>query len=441
MYTDKHFLPDELLGKAADSVLENDRLSYAPYFKAVEYYMIEHGMILGGKCSIDLLLGNKLNKDSFYYEIYSRKVEEHSRKLVDILGKIDKNSIVYRDTQITDKEYIIEINMRRLFLFHSLDNKQDYDIKTMIAPRPIKGYFGGKEILCMNPKVHLMSIYRNLYRPYPSTGQGYTTYSVLLKNLQELHNKAAIGFHDIVSPDIVLTPVVSVDGGFDIHWKNSIIEETILSLSADKKTVFIGDFVIDRNPAGRLQVLSADSIDIFVNKLRNNLSESRPDIQVTYKYQNLYLPNDFQLVKYTVYVNELGKDKFSMMDVFNSPTYELISVRKGGNVFTPGQKIITTIIGNDFVLLRFKLIDLWIMQLIHMHKENIKDFSRKKIEDILEQIDTLYKQTLRKIEQNPLELFPTDANNYIGVYTDEYVAKKKFLTKGRFEQRLYYTAK
>ena len=79
---------DNTLAEAKQSVLEHDRMDYAPYFIAVEKYMAEHGMILGGKTSIDLLLGVPLNKDSFYYEIYSRHVDEHTKNLTKLLAKI-----------------------------------------------------------------------------------------------------------------------------------------------------------------------------------------------------------------------------------------------------------------------------------------------------------------------------------------------------------------
>ena len=436
---------DNTLAEAKQSVLEHDRMDYAPYFIAVEKYMAEHGMILGGKTSIDLLLGVPLNKDSFYYEIYSRHVDEHTKNLTKLLAKIHKTVIVYRDTEIIDHEYVISVNLRRLFYFYSLDNKADYDLKTMIAPRPVRGYFCVHDILCMNPKVHLMHIYRSLYRPYPSAG-AYQTYPELLTMLAQLQEKAAIGLHDIVSPELIESIVAGDDdmadeplgGAFPIRWKHENIERILRALSTDREIIFIGDIVIGGNPNARPQILTSEPIDGLVRRLCSVLAKETPTICLTYKYQNTFLPNDFQLVKYTLYLADADVEKISIMDVFNSPAYELIAVRRD-RIHLPDGKTILATIGNEYVLLRFKLIDLWIMQLIHMHKEQIRDFSRKRIENILSQISTLDKQAKDKINTNPISMFSPRPDDYSGVYTDEYVAKKKFLSRGRHELRYYFT--
>jgi hypothetical protein len=426
-----------LLKEAEVSVLENDRMQYAKYFKAAEYYLYENELILGGRTSMEMLLGHPLTKDLFYYEIYGRNIEDHSKKLADIFCKIDGNMYITRDVNIVGKEYSIEINTRRLFYFYSLDNKQGYDIKTMIAPKPIKGYFGGKEVLCMNPKLHLINIYQQMYKPYSSDTR--LTYTELVDYEKQLNEKAALGLHDITSPDIMMSPNVDKTAGSSEashYWKIKAISNIMSILAENKNNIFIGDTVIQKDKKSRFQILSSENIDTVVNLIRSNLSELNPSVLVTYRYHLLYMPNDFQLMKYTVYATDPSGDRQSLMDIFNSTVYELVSTRQG-IVTTPDETELKATIGSTQCLLRFKLVDLWAMQLLHMHKENIKDFSRVKIESILNQIKELQKKLEKDIESDPLKVFPTDESKYIGIFISERVAKKKFLSKGTYGLRYY----
>jgi hypothetical protein len=127
----------------------------------------------------------------------------------------------------------------------------------------------------------------------------------------------------------------------------------------------------------------------------------------------VYVPNDFQLHKYTFFIGgenqrlNTGGDKIAI-DVYNSAAYELIPVRMCGAV-----------VGNPFILLRFKLIDLWSIKVLNMSK-NI-NFDKSLFERYIRIVRILLDVIEEDWREKPFELFQIE--NVWGAWKNEKIAK------------------
>ena len=211
--------------------------------------------------------------------------------------------------------------------------------------------------------------------------------------------------------------VVAVDGGLErVHG---------LGLRPD---VIIGDFATTLYGSApkltRLQFLISEPIDVFIVTLRHVVTKHFPNIppeSIIYVKYPVCLPTDFQIAKYTIYIQrEGGQD--SVADLYNSPAYELIPFRMKNNMKY----------GNPYVVLRFRFIELWILKLIANIDKNSQNFLAAKMKDLINTIEVVRNYIL---EADPAELFQLE--DYVGVYRDEDVVKKKSLQ--RFP--LYYPYK
>jgi hypothetical protein len=131
------------------------------------------------------------------------------------------------------------------------------------------------------------------------------------------------------------------------------------------------------------------------------------------------LPGDFQLTKHTIYaIIGDGKQK-PVLEVFNATSYDVIGT----------QTVNGAILGSHWTILRFLLLDLWLMKLVRASKK-VKDESvgLDRIDNIIGGIAHSAENLLTvMVGLDPLRIFPTDG--YVGVNIDEGVVRKKYRPK------------
>jgi hypothetical protein len=229
------------------------------------------------------------------------------------------------------------------------------------------------------------------------------------------------------------------------HWALHVIEaskdpNSKMSSSVEKLQV-ITSIYIKR---------SIEDVTNFLKKYTNSKISSRR--------QDLHIPKDFRTSRYTIYISVDGKDK-AFMDIFDCGTFELVpyipfslkttyagvkkdsqfnrgrgrahSRNRGNNRDRSrsrsrsggGDEFIIKV-GNPYVLLRFLVIDLWIIRMIHEMGHLTNDMLKVKTKYIMFVIDKI---------KNP-ELGIHDkvfGSSYVGIYKDYDISKKVNNLKGK----------
>lgn len=421
----------DLIAAAEKFTIDNDRSLYIPYFKAVEEYCAANMVLLGGQVGVDILLSRPYHRGSFMWELYTDNALTKSREIADILYKtpnhhIDSKTVVM-DTVLKYKEFTIKVNNRLLFTVYGLDKYRGISLVDLVGPVPIKSYFSGTEIKCMSSEIQLIEIYRSLYLPARRETWDFCfrAEAGLMEGIKGSHECMNIDDEEVDGGCDAENCIVG--GADNITKLNNII---LTSMCAESDYVVIGDYALlglDKarttapidisNVNGRLQILADSHIDEVINEisaaLDTHLSKSNNLNRLSYVKYPLNIPTDFQLTKYTVYYNDNP-----LMDVFNSTTYEMIPYKVS---YGPLKNVK---LGNVFVVLRFKMIDLWILKLIMNLGSDPAAHMAAKIDAVWRQIRQL-RGVMESVKPEEYVGGLFQLKDYVGRYINEIVAKRK----------------
>jgi hypothetical protein len=490
---DKIEISDVILETADKFVLENDRAQYDIYMRTVEEYCAQNDVVVGGINGIKMLIGDtKLDRDGYSLDLYIDNTFEHARNLADRLYSVGKTipmstyvidnvaNTISVESKIKHKYFLIWVNNRILIRMLNLDKHRGVDPAKLISFVSANGRWRSDvKILCIGAEVQLIGVYQQLYNPYPPSPKTHYSYSELLEKETALYkliegrletmvvggddNNACSGVE--IDLDVLCynggrvwdsddTSVIS--GGRDKpkvyraeaprqHNDVGRICDRILS-EIGHKYIIVGDYAINAlfnldTKWQRLQMLcdSKDQKaleDILTKMVRRLLGDRYSVISVMY---DLKIPGDRQLLKWTFYLVSKSTDsQQAMFDMFNSISYEAVPY-KMMNVASTRVKI-----ANEFVLMRFKLIDLYATRLIlglAIGKNTGTTFITGKIRDIINSISMMRSRTLDNIRANPFNVFidkQTNDRGYLGVYIDENVMMKKLASSSRQIFTKYY---
>lgn len=428
MYNLINILPD-LLPLAEKFVFENDRELYVPFLTTVERFAIDNGVILGGRIGLDLLLGKPLTKDSFVWDLYADDTFQTAKKLTIALYEtkvqfIDARTVSLR-TDLRHREFTIFINTRPMIKIYSLDKYRGIKLADLMGPVPRTSYFLKENIFCIPEEMQLIEIYRGLYSPARvSEWKDYLAAEHALTSLIEGH----LG-------EKALKTVV---GGRSSPRRQT--EQIILKFVANIKALLIGDYAMqyyDQStpPAPRIQFITdmdIDEVTRALDKIVKNKVSGLAKHSVTNVQYSLNIPTDFQITKHTLYLST-GKEQTPLADVYNCTTFELVPY----NLAKFDEKL-NIRVGNPWVILRFRYIDLWILKLISNLSEDAQ-FLRTKIEALLDSIAEFRKATLETLAKSPDLLFKLE--DYAGVYINELEAKKRLIKETGEKFAIFYPAK
>ena len=432
----------DLIQNAKEFVLNNDRMLYAPFFAIVEKYCAST-CVIGGKVGAELLIGTPINKDSFIWELYTNDTYKTARDIsAEFLHAhsphINTATTNYK-TDIRNIEQSISVNGRTLIKIYRADKYRNLDLMKMIRPITVKGYFGN-DVQCLSEELQLCEVYQVLYSP---SKFDKWEFNLSLENLLYTH----------VEPQLI-DIFTNSSGGSDSGSSGSNTIDTttidILSGFSDRDAaviknlngVYIGGAAMKMlglsTTISRLQIICDKSIAEIIDILKVILTSTctkQSQITLSAVEYKLNLVSDFRLTKHTIYIVKSSTDRIPFIDVFNSTQYELIPVIKkkyvnGGDDDSSddsGSDRTSTaneiLIGNLYVLLRFKMIDAWAVKLILgiTPTANIK----KSVECIISDIKLLRSEIIRNLQSNPGYLFPL--NDYIGTFVSERISKKKLI--------------
>jgi hypothetical protein len=428
MYSLLNIIPD-LIPEAEKFVINNDRNLYAPFFQAAEEFCIENRVIIGGQVGVDLLVGKPLTKDSFYWELYTDDTFNTAKKLSKALYRVESPHVnskyVALRTDLRHKEMTIMINTRQLFKIYSLDKYRGIELAKLMGPVLREGYLTKKNISCIPEEMQLIEIYHTLYTPAKAG-----------KWVESLAAEQKI--FDLIGNNLEDKALMMV-GGSAPQINRQVVDKVLMEkIINQNNNVLIGDYALGLLDKGlphspRVQFISDTPIDDIAKAAEIVIGTALPNLatygfKITFVKYPLNLPTDFQITKHTLYIT-MGKEQSPIADVYNSSTFEMI----------PYWNIKKIKIGNPWVLLRFRFIDLWVLKLISRLDSESAKFLRAKMIALLDDIKWLRKLTFKQLDNDATRLF--QLSDYVGVYVNEIVAKKKLIKDTGEKFANYYPSK
>lgn len=420
----------ELYVNDAKDIVLTEKLKFKKYYEIIEKYCIKNEIIVGGKNGIDLILKNTLSKDNFIYELYTDNVFEHSKNLATKLSKINllPPEYIVVDTIIKNKECAISIDFSQIIKLYNLENYRGSLFKKIMGVIYTPGFFintlkiNDKTLLlpCMGAELQLINIYTKLYS---------------IKFLKEWPDLL------ILEKQLFETIRLLKTGGNDFKVQKNDFLNFILKQFNEFKFpdyLLIGEYAIDlltkKNTENihRLQFITSKSkyeVDLLFEKLVEEYQHhigNKHKLKMELNEQSSHIPFDFRLKKYIIKVNE-----DPLIDVFNSGQFELIPTIC--DLHTKCDYLSS--IANVWVIMKFRLIDLFLIQVLTRAKIANINFGKIMITSIISSLENL-REFIDNIENKSL-LFPIpDEKNFIGIYDDEIIAKKR-LVLGEWRGRFY----
>lgn len=506
---------DTALADAEKFAMDNDRMLYAPFFRVAEEFAVGNGMVLGGKVGLDLLVGEPLGRDSFMWEFYTDNAFMKAKALTDALAAVRSPHVPTKytclRTDVKHREFTILVNTRQLFKIYSLERYRGIELMQIMGPAVRTSYFTQSQIKCVSEEMQLIECYRTLYTPAKCTqweaALGAEIHlQKLLTSDDTLLTKAVrvgAGRQDNAASGQSAT-YADVVAAF-MHY----ISDPRVTTSPADRPVIIGDWAMTAMgdaPVGqrkRLQIITSSPIDDVLSSVTRVITSGvvshRRSVKLTSQKFQINLFSDFQLTKHTVYMDS-GRDQSSIADVFNSTAYEMIPVyachtgdrltRVGGGQATGGvlingdrqatggglgtngsragggkrDKFASDIsrnicyVARPWVVLRFKLIDLWLLKIIvglsrrdsgrqvdgqrgQADGQRGSDPLLARMGQIVREVGWVHEYAHKTLASAPTDVFPLSRDDYAGVYTNEAVAKKKLIMAAGFRLPLYYPYK
>lgn len=420
----------------------DERLQYNDIYNTIEDFIVKANstqslkrdtrIIIGGSMGINLLLERERTFRDFQYILYTENSLVHVNSLTNEIAKIiatnSKTWIVKMKSSIPDVKYEIYVDNRPMVTVYTLksDPVKTYDL---IEPMTVKSFDGKKQLIVLSPEMYLLDVYRTLYSP-SDVGMWEDTL-IDEQHLFELLQKR-----------------LSILGGAnDLTSDRSKIENAILEhyVCDDDRVVLVGEHafkVLANNGAlptlknmqmssNVIYVLSSMSEEESFNKIKDIVRKATGrDIPVTKNTKSSNVMQDFRLQRTTIKIGA-ENDQKEIMYIYNSPSFDLIPFNTVKN--NTGK---TIQVGNPFVLMRFLLIDLWVIRWVREMKKVNEFFAKKRISNILHLIVVLrtaiadssdkhigIKDEFFASEDKPLNVF--QRNRYIGVYVDEGISMRQ----------------
>ena len=184
----------------------------------------------------------------------------------------------------------------------------------------------------------------------------------------------------------------------------------------------------------KVSLIIDSTIDDFNESLEVFLSTITP-YKCTYREEKLHITNDERLRKYTFYISGIcsisgQKMEKPFMDVYNSGKYELIPYRLSSefNITNTPNYPDSVKIGNLYVLMRFLLLDIWILRVIKNLGFLTPSILESKINKILNLINDI--RNANKFNKFTTKVFQID--NYMGVYQSMMLYQKNKISDAKF---------
>lgn len=440
-----------VISEKANVLIKKDRMRFNEVYRVTEEYCKNNDIIIG---DVNVIADSKTDKD-FQYNLYCEFPYKHAMNLANLIHS-NVGEWVKMKTVVGHQEFTIEYDMRPLIQLYSLDGQKNVNLHSLILPVKIN------ELLYMSPEIEIIDIYHKLYSP---------NYSEDWEDLVVLENKLFTLLGKRVT-DGVFGGKQSPQDKTDFQYLKYLVLSEFCSKFI-KDYVVIGHWALhvieaSKDPNSKmnssvekLQVITSIPIKQSIENVTNFI-QKYTNAKVSSRRQDLHIPKDFRTRRYTIYISVDGKDK-AFMDIFDCGTFELVpyipfslkttyagvkkdsqfnrgrgnnrdrsrSRDRGNNRSRSrsrsrrgGEDEFIIKVGNPYVLLRFLVIDLWIIRMIHEMGHLTNDMLKVKTKYIMFVID--------KIKNPELGIYDkVFGSNYVGTHKDYDISKKVNNLKGK----------
>ena len=356
-------------------------------------------------------LVNRDRSKKLSFDLYSPYPFKHATLLSNELMNATK--FVEMRTLISRKEFVIYVNLIQLINMYDLPyiKKEGVDVK-FINTLPCS--VGDIKLQFLSPEIELMDIYHKLYTPTQVDGW---------ETLLQLEDELFSCYQTHMTPKKT-KPTSSHTNKSLIKLKQYMLDNwCTTSCSSDIIVIGYWAYVLYQKldvqfKNERLQVISANNIknDILaLETLSANYSQANShgdklSYQISYVQQNVNIPKDFRIQKYAINIVNNGK-KITIMEIYNSSSFELIPFVSSS--FEEKTTDACVKLGNPFVLLRYYLIDYWLLRYITALGKIPINVCSDKLGNIMKCIE--YMRT--KINMG-------FGKNYVGQFINEQIADK-----------------
>jgi hypothetical protein len=385
--------------------ITHNRTQYEPARQKVFAYCADKSLIVS---DIRTLLSDSDPLDAQIH-VYCDAPVQHARAITDALYTMSR--WVKMGTTTTGEEMVIYFDTIPLVYVTAIKKHRSISLQDLIAPVDIDG------VSYMSPEIELIDLYRILYTPNMECEweKSVLQEKKLMTMVHDRVDNKILGGKKKKCNDCSQNRSAGID-----QMRIAVLEGPCQS----EQYVVVGHWAValakgDTPPQDKLQIICGD-VELAIKCIMDTLQQ-HTRFAVTFTQQNLHIPKDFRTRRYTLYIQYPSLTggtpmKKPFMDVFNSAEFELIPYAKVGKYM----------LGSPYVLLRFFMIDLWIVRLVY--KLNLIDQGvlRKKIRILMEIIDSVD----RHLPDGP----------FFGVVSDPVVSKKIASLTGK-RHFPYYPAK
>jgi hypothetical protein len=438
-----------------------ERLRYKPIYQVIEDYVANYAsntndmIILGGTMSIDLLLGKELGRDDFVYNLFSENAFQHSNTLANLISEaVEKLFADNKDplnkpywtvvlkTTSAHRKFDISVDQRILVRWTVLQNmSKESSMFDLIQPLNVKSWFQKKTVLIMPPRFHLVETYRTLYSPSDFDNWQHALvderrlfgYMKRIMDMQKAGKTVVVGRDE---QDLSLAQKKAVAA--------ALLDEFIKN---NPKVILLGEHAIN--------ILTGSSIDTTIIHLLIDHDLSLKDIEPTIQdicsralgrdarlfinTKNVQILSDFRLRRTSIKL-----DNKEIMYIYNATSYDLIPTNR---IMDSSKNII--LIGSPFVLIRFMLIELWVVNWIASIGKIEASFAKNRANSIISKILGLRSRISKKstdtkhfktsiddkyLEPGPMQIMQVNSSSYMGQFESEDKAQK---TKAQSLQRFH----
>jgi len=444
----------------AEAAAFKDRMCYEKFIEAGEQFAAKHGLIVCGPAATRLLLSAPeasessppiLGLDSFQYDLFSGQAPAHARALGDAMYQLDPQGLGHYTTvitKVTDYLLTVAVDGRDLFTVTALPPYRGIRLVDIVNPSTRPAQFAKDSngaplcLLCTGPELQLIGVYMMLCNPAKAANWG------------ELLETEA-GLRGLFGQEIrakIEAAVARVGGAARLSAAEPLYRILRDKYAAGPSRVLIGPAAIalltGKSVVGeeRLQVITAGRLDGDAQEIVELAKAA--GVEVAWKIDDPKIPTDPRLRRMTVHA-VLGRRREPILDVYNSAAFDLVpyvtlasaalwpgaASRRGGRArrekapATSGPPA-TLKIGTPFVLMRYRLIDMWTLQVLMQMGIINAGFARTTLNGMLSGYNAAaahYESMLASAAHDPAgashQLMPLTA--YIGRLEDPELALKR----------------
>ncbi len=468
--------------RRAESVAFDDRLRFSRFIEAAERFADDNGLVVGGAAANRLLLGDPtesgvpapIDFESFKYDFYSAQAVQHSRALADALHAVDPGLLgryVTMRTKVPDASLAIEVDGRDMFLVSALKVRRGVRMADVMIPslRPAqfaKNADGTALMLqCSGPEIQLIEVYTILCNPAKA-------------GIWESILTAEAGLREIFNTEIrtkfaeaVKGPVPKILGGAQGNGMQSekLVRALRTHYASGASRVIVGAAAAALlsgtsyriGVANHHQVVSIGPLEADAEEIVAIANKAGCDVQWTIGDPNI--PIDPRLRRMSVHLVASGSDsqyaatrRELVLEVYNAAAHELIPYTTAGMLvgavsggtankrrhapaapshyrtqglawhpseLPPGLKI-----GTPFAVMRFRLADMWTIQMLLRMGVVDTGFAKGALNAILTDYNTVaaaYDQILEGTDADKIAARCLPLEDYIGRFEDPEIAQKR----------------